>query len=157
MFIPFISNFKITLSSNLSMYYFSQVIMPSIVLLLCRFTTLNNNVIYTFIYFLHNLHRESPCLLSIFALTRFVLILWFRDAIISLYVSLSKFPFWSQAQHWSLLTSLVCLNYWPWRTFSSQSSNLFSLFDHFIIRAASKPYILSPPATCIDLSILPWR
>ena len=39
MFIPFISSFKITLSSKLPMYYFSQVIMPSFILLPCKFTT----------------------------------------------------------------------------------------------------------------------
>ena len=50
-FIPFISSFKITLSSKLPMYYFSQVIMPSLVLRFCKFTTTTNNMIYTFIYF----------------------------------------------------------------------------------------------------------
>ena len=107
--------------------------------------------------FLHILHKESPWLLSIFYLTRFVLILWFWVATIRLSVSLFKSPFWSQAQHWSLLTSLVCLKYWPCRTFSSQSSNLFSFFDLFKTLAASKPLILSPLASCINLSSLSWR
>ena len=51
MFIPFTSSFKITLPSKLPKYYFSQVIMPYLVLLLCKFTTTTNNMIYTFIYF----------------------------------------------------------------------------------------------------------
>ena len=75
--------------------------------------------------FLHTLHKEFPWLLSFFGLTRFVLILWFWAATVRLSVSLFKSPFWSQSQHWSLLTSLVCLKYWPCRTFSFQSSNLF--------------------------------
>ena len=33
MFLPFLSSFKIALSSKLPIYYFSQVIMPSLVLL----------------------------------------------------------------------------------------------------------------------------
>ena len=38
-------------ASKLPLYYFSQVIMPSVVLLLCEFTATTTNVIYTFIYF----------------------------------------------------------------------------------------------------------
>ena len=38
-------------ASKLSMYYFSQVIMPSVVLPLCKFTATTTNMIYTFIYF----------------------------------------------------------------------------------------------------------
>ena len=51
MFIPLISSFKIKLSSKLSMYSFSQVVILSLTLLLCKFPTTTNNMIYTFIYF----------------------------------------------------------------------------------------------------------
>ena len=61
--------------------------------------------------FLHSLHSVSFWLLSIFALAKFVLVLWFCAATIRLYVSLFKSPFWSQPQFCSLLTSLVCLKY----------------------------------------------
>ena len=71
-------------------------------------------------------------------------------------VSFFKSPFWRQAQHWSLLTSLVCLKNWPCRTFSFQSSNLYSFFDLFKTLAAFKPSILSPLAACINLCSLSW-
>ena len=72
MFIPFISTFKIILRSKLPVYYFSQVIIPSLVLVLRKFTTTTNNMIYTFILFsTHSTQRIS------LSLTRFVLILWF--------------------------------------------------------------------------------
>ena len=99
---PFIWSFKITLSSKLSMYYFSQVIIPSLALFLCKFTTATNNMIYTSSAFLHTLHKESPWLLSIFALTRFVLILWFWTATIRLSVCL--FFFYNIINHKQILT-----------------------------------------------------
>ena len=127
--------------------------MPSLELLLCKFTATTNNMISTF---LHTLHKESPWLLSIFALTSCVLILWFWAATIKLPVSLFKSSFWGQVQHWSLLTSLAFLKYWPCITFFSQSPNLFSIFDLFKILVASKASNLSPLAACINLSSLPW-
>ena len=62
--------------------------------------------------FLHSLHSMSFWLLSILALTKFVLTLWFCAATIRLSVSLFKSPFRNQTQLPSLLTSLVCLKYW---------------------------------------------
>ena len=95
-------------------------------------------------------------LLSIFALTKFVLILWLCAATIRLYVSLFKSPFWSQPQFCSLLTSLVCLKYWFCKEFFSQSCSLFSFFAFFKTLGASKPYTLSSLAVCGSLSSLPW-
>ena len=63
MFIPFISSFKITLSSKLPMYYFSQVIMSSLALF-CA-SLLQPLTIWSILSstFLHTLHKESPWLL----------------------------------------------------------------------------------------------
>ena len=82
--------------------------------------------------------------------------LWFCAATIRLCVSIFKSPFWSQTQFYSLLTSLVCLKYWPCKAFPSQSCNLFSFFPFFKTFAASKPSTLSPLASDISLSSPPW-
>ena len=106
--------------------------------------------------FLHSLHNVSFWLLSIFALTKFVFIIWFCAATIRLSVSLFKSPFWSQTQLCSLLTSLVCLKYWPCEAFSYQSYDLLLFFTFFKTFVSCKSCNLSSLAACISLSSLPW-
>ena len=146
MLIPFI--FKITLSSKLPMYYCTIILYQCTNVLMYSFCAglLQPLTIWSVFSstFLHSLLIESPWSLSIFSLTRFVLILWFWAATIRLFVSLFKCSFWNQVQHWLLLISLVWPNYWPCRTFSSKSSDLLSFFDLFKIVAASKPSFLYP-------------
>ena len=98
MFIPRISSFKITLSSKFPMYYLfylschANFFNPSVQVCYNHLTTwsmLSSASLY-------NLHRGLFCLLSIFILTKFVLILWFCPVIIRLSVSLFKSPFWSK-------------------------------------------------------------
>ena len=151
MFISFISSFKITLSSKLPMYYFprlSCLLLYSFCASLLQPLTIWSILSSTF---LHTLHRVSHWLLLIFALTRFVLILWFWVATIRLSVLFSNLH--SEAKYNSP-TSLVCLKYWPCSTVSYRSSNLFSFFYLFETFTASKPSILSPLATCINPSSL---
>ena len=94
--------------------------------------------------------------LAVFALIvpTFVLIYWFPAATIRFSVSLFKSPFWTQT---SLVTSSVCLKYWPCKAFFSQSYNLFSFFFSSKTLAASEPSTLSFLAACIGLSSLPWK
>ena len=152
MFIPFISNFKITLSSKLSMYYFSLVIRPSLVLLPCKFTTITNNMIYTFIYFFtHSTQRIS---LAFFNLCFNKICYYiYSDSDLPLLDFLS--PFSNLHSEAKLNTDHFLLLQPASDTFSSQSSNLFSFFDLFKTLAASKPSILSTLAACTNLSSIP--
>ena len=127
--------------------------MPSFILLLCKFATTTNNMIYNFISFLtqsaHDVFLDfvNLCL-------KFALILWFCAATIRLSVSLFKSPFWTQTQLCSLLISLICLKYCPCKAFSSQSCNLFSVFAFFKTLAASKPSTLSISPSSLYQSFL---
>ena len=130
MFVTLISSFKITLTIKLCIIFsrLSCLLLYSYCASLLQPLTIWSILSSTF---LQILHKESPWLLPIFALTRFVLILWLWAANIRLSVSLFKSPFRSQPQNWSLFTSLVCFKYWPCRNFSSLNSNFFSFFDLF--------------------------
>ena len=154
MFIPFIFRFKITLSNDLLMKYFSQVIMCSPIFLLCKFSRSNNNIIYNFIYFsLHSTQRISLAFVN-FCFNQICL----YTLILSHHYKAFRLPFQiSNLKPSPTLITSYFFNLSPpnRRTFSSQSSNLFSFFDLFKTIAASKPSILSPIGAYINPSSLP--
>ena len=80
---------------HVSLYTLSTLLHPLIRWSILSFTSL------------HYLHNESSWLLLIFDFTKFFLILWFSPF---------ESQVWSEAQHCSLLTSLLWLKYclWPW-------------------------------------------
>ena len=154
MFIPLICSIKIALSSRFSMYYFIKLLC----LLLYFFCAnlIQPLTTWSIDFHMHSLYSVSFWLLSIFALTKFDLILWFCDATIRLSVSFFKSPFWSQIQLGSLMTYLVYLKYWSCGVFSSQSFILFSFCSFFKVLFSSKPSTLSPPVAYCSLFPLSW-
>ena len=109
------------LSSNERFYLGCHVFL--LILFLSRLASSSNNMIYTLICFLT--YYTYYWFLSVFQSLISQDLFFYSDSVLQLWLSafLFKSSFRSQAYHFSLFTSLVCLKYFSCKTLTSEFCN----------------------------------